>query len=92
MAVAVGAEKAHEKDYSYAEAGDPTAIASIVDSVLADLRPKIVAEISKKNGQEVAKPPATVIRSRQCRCRFFLLIQFGLTSVPSRYYSALGLE
>jgi hypothetical protein len=52
MAVAAGAEKAHEKDYSYAEAGDPTAIASIVDSVLADLRPKIVAEISKKMGKK----------------------------------------
>ena len=29
-------------------ASDPTAIASIVDSVLAELRPKIVAEIARQ--------------------------------------------
>jgi hypothetical protein len=31
---------------------DPNAIASIVDSVLADLRPKLVAEIARKLGRE----------------------------------------
>jgi len=47
MAVAAGAEKAPEE--VPAESGSESAeIASIVDSVLADLRPKIVAEISKK--------------------------------------------
>ena len=43
MAVAAGAEKAPE-----AAPDDDPAIASIVDSVLADLRPKIVEEISRK--------------------------------------------
>ena len=47
MAVAAGAEKAPEE--VPAEGGAESAeIASIVDSVLADLRPKIVEEISKK--------------------------------------------
>jgi twitching motility two-component system response regulator PilH len=41
MAVAAGAEKAPEE-------GEAPEIANIVDSVLADLRPKIVEEISKK--------------------------------------------
>lgn len=49
MAVAAGAEKAPE-DSSNSE--DPGEIANIVDSVLADLRPKIVAEISKKMGKK----------------------------------------
>ncbi len=43
MAVAAGAEKAAE---------EPAEIENIVDSVLADLRPKIVAEISKKLGKK----------------------------------------
>jgi CheY-like chemotaxis protein len=47
MAVAAGAEKAPEEG-SEASADDPAAIASIVDKVLADLRPKIAEEISKK--------------------------------------------
>jgi CheY-like chemotaxis protein len=46
MAVAAGAEKTPEE--TPASSAHPDAIASIVDSVLADLRPKIVAEISKK--------------------------------------------
>jgi hypothetical protein len=46
MAVAAGAEKSPE-EAAAAFASDP-AIASIVDSVLADLRPKIVEEIAKK--------------------------------------------
>ncbi|HEX3822436.1 MAG TPA: response regulator [Candidatus Sulfotelmatobacter sp.] len=49
MAVAAGAEKSPE-DVSGDES-DP-AIASIVDSVLADLRPKIVEEISRKLGKK----------------------------------------
>ena len=43
MAAAAAAESA-----AAAAAPDPSAIASIVDSVLADLRPKIVEEIAKK--------------------------------------------
>jgi hypothetical protein len=50
MAVAAGAEKAPE-EASAADSSDPAAIASIVDSVLADLRPKIVEEISRKLGK-----------------------------------------
>jgi CheY-like chemotaxis protein len=49
MAVAAGAEKSPE-DASDSES-DP-AIASIVDSVLADLRPKIVEEITRKLGKK----------------------------------------
>jgi two-component system chemotaxis response regulator CheY len=49
MAVAAGAEKAPEEAR---EAGEPDEIASIVDSVLADLRPKIVEEISRKMGKK----------------------------------------
>ena len=50
MAVAAGAEKAPE-DVSAAPEESPE-IASIVDSVLADLRPKIVEEISRKLGKK----------------------------------------
>jgi len=46
MAVAAGAEK-HPEESSASES-DPEGIASIVDSVLADLRPKIFEEISRK--------------------------------------------
>jgi CheY-like chemotaxis protein len=52
MAVAAGAEKRPEEAAEAAAGPDPNAIASIVDSVLADLRPKIVAEISKKLGEK----------------------------------------
>lgn len=48
MAVAAGAESAPEESASQ----DSGEIANIVDSVLADLRPKIVAEISKKLGKK----------------------------------------
>jgi hypothetical protein len=50
MAVAAGAESAPQES----EATDPDAgeLASIVDSVLADLRPKIMAEISRKMGKK----------------------------------------
>jgi len=51
MAVAAGAEKAPEE--APAESGSESAeIASIVDSVLADMRPKIVEEISRKMGKK----------------------------------------
>ncbi len=53
MAVAAGAEKSPEAASAEAESPD---IASIVDSVLADLRPKIVEEISRKLGKK--KQPA----------------------------------
>jgi hypothetical protein len=51
MAVAAGAEKAPD-DLSQAAESESGDIANIVDSVLADLRPKIVAEISKKMGKK----------------------------------------
>ena len=43
-------EPVHEK-----HSGNPTAIASIVDSVLAELKPKLVEEIAKKLGDEKKK-------------------------------------
>ena len=51
MAVAAGAEKTPE-EVSTAPDSDPDAIASIVDSVLADMRPKIFEEISRKMGKK----------------------------------------
>ncbi|MGH9493458.1 MAG: response regulator [Candidatus Sulfotelmatobacter sp.] len=50
MAAAAGAEKSPEAAMEVNES-DP-AIASIVDSVLADLRPRIVEEISRKLGKK----------------------------------------
>jgi two-component system, chemotaxis family, chemotaxis protein CheY len=50
MAVAAGAEKAPEEASGEAELSPE--IATIVDSVLADLRPKIVEEISRKLGKK----------------------------------------
>jgi CheY-like chemotaxis protein len=50
MAVAAGAEKTPEEASAASE--DSGEIASIVDSVLAEMRPKIVAEISKKMGKK----------------------------------------
>ena len=47
MAVVAGAENPPEEASGEAES-DPAAIASIVDSVLADMRPKIFEEISRK--------------------------------------------
>jgi CheY-like chemotaxis protein len=52
MAVAAGAEKAPEAMPAADRDSDSGEIANIVDSVLADLRPKIVAEISKKMGKK----------------------------------------
>jgi hypothetical protein len=49
MAVAAGAEKSPEGAHSASKSDD---IAGIVDSVLADLRPKIVEEISRKMGKK----------------------------------------
>jgi two-component system chemotaxis response regulator CheY len=49
-AVAAGAEKSPE-EASASEESDAQGIASIVDSVLADLRPKIFEEISRKMGK-----------------------------------------
>jgi hypothetical protein len=51
MAVAAGAERAPEEASSEPES-DSAEIASIVDSVLANLRPKIVEEISRKMGKK----------------------------------------
>ncbi len=51
MAVAAGAEKSPGEGSAEAES-DPEAIANIVDSVLADLRPKIFEEISRKMGKK----------------------------------------
>jgi hypothetical protein len=51
MAAAAGAERAPDGTPG-ADSDDPAAIASIVDSVLADLRPKIVEEISRKLGKK----------------------------------------
>jgi hypothetical protein len=50
MAVAVGAESSPE-DANKSLDSDPE-IASIVDSVLADMRPKIVEEIARKLGKK----------------------------------------
>ncbi|HEY1678184.1 MAG TPA: response regulator [Candidatus Sulfotelmatobacter sp.] len=50
MAAAAGAEKTPEEAAS--GFGSDPAIASIVDSVLADLRPRIVEEISRKLGKK----------------------------------------
>ena len=49
MAAAAGAEKAPEEASAESESA---AIANIVDSVLADLRPKIFEEISRKMGKK----------------------------------------
>jgi hypothetical protein len=49
MAVAAGAESSPEDP---AADSDPSAIANIVDSVLADLRPKIFEEITRKMGKK----------------------------------------
>jgi twitching motility two-component system response regulator PilH len=51
MAVAAGAEHNPEESRKASDS-EPEEIASIVDSVLADLRPKIVEEISRKLGKK----------------------------------------
>jgi len=48
LAVAAGAEQAVKEASSAASNSDSSDVASIVDSVLADLRPKLMAEISRK--------------------------------------------
>jgi two-component system chemotaxis response regulator CheY len=48
LAVAAGAEKNPEESCAADSADEARNIASLVDSVMAELRPKIVAEISKK--------------------------------------------
>ena len=48
MAVAAGAEQILREASAAASEDKPSDVASIVDSVLADLRPKLMAEISRK--------------------------------------------
>ena len=50
-AVAAGAEQIEQSDAA-APAQNPSDVASIVDSVLADLRPKLMAEISRKMSEK----------------------------------------
>jgi CheY-like chemotaxis protein len=52
LAVAAGAEKSSEEGSAAVSADEARNIASLVDSVMAELRPKIVAEISKKLASE----------------------------------------
>jgi hypothetical protein len=49
---AMAAAAAADGEGTSVSAADASAIASIVDSVLADLRPKIVEEIAKKLGKK----------------------------------------
>jgi len=51
-AVAAGAEQISQEVPGTAPNGNPGDVASIVDSVLADLRPKLMAEISRKMSQK----------------------------------------
>jgi hypothetical protein len=51
MAVAAGAEQILQ-EASVAPGDQPQDVASIVDSVLADLRPKLMAEISRKMAEK----------------------------------------
>jgi len=51
MAVAAGAEQAAQES-AVAPPENPADVASIVDSVLADLRPKLMAEISRKMAEK----------------------------------------
>ena len=50
MAVAAGAEILHDPPVPHSE--NPSDVASIVDSVLADLRPRLMAEISRKMAEK----------------------------------------
>jgi hypothetical protein len=52
MAVAAGAEKSPEEGSAADSADEARNIASLVDTLMAELRPKIVAEISKKLASE----------------------------------------
>ncbi len=51
MAVAAGAEQLMQ-DAPQRNAENPADVASIVDSVLADLRPRLMAEISRKMSEK----------------------------------------
>jgi len=51
-AVAAGAEQILQEASAAAPSGNPTDVASIVDSVLADLRPKLMEEISRKMSEK----------------------------------------
>ena len=51
-AVAAGAEQVVREVPTASSSSDPTTIASIVDSVLADLRPKLMEEISRKMAEK----------------------------------------
>jgi hypothetical protein len=51
MAVAAGAEQIAQ-EVAQASAHNPADVASIVDSVLADLRPRLMAEISRKMSEK----------------------------------------
>ncbi len=51
-AVAAGAEQIVQQTYSDAPAEKPADVASIVDSVLADLRPKLMEEITRKMAEK----------------------------------------
>jgi hypothetical protein len=50
MAVAAGAEQNAQEPAAPTE--NPTDVASIVDSVLADLRPRLMAEITRKMAEK----------------------------------------
>ena len=52
LAVAAGAEQALREASSAPPSGSPADVASIVDSVLADLRPKLMEEISRKMAEK----------------------------------------
>ena len=52
MAVAAGAEQIPQQVSSPVSGENPADVASIVDSVLADLRPRLMEEISRKMGQK----------------------------------------
>ena len=52
LAVAAGAERLMEDAKAAAPGADPYAIASIVESVMAELRPKLVEEITRKLAAE----------------------------------------
>ena len=52
MAVAAGAEQIMQEASAVPMNGDPKDVASIVDSVLADLRPKLMEEISRKMAEK----------------------------------------
>ena len=51
-AVAAGAEEIAQESATAVPSGNPADVASIVDSVLADLRPKLMAEISRKMAEK----------------------------------------